>query len=103
MAKGFYISKSLGILGILLGVAAVCTIIALSVVYSQEKNKNANSSPVASTTPSASATTNPASATTLDQSKAWNRYRLPNTLKPDSYQVTLRPYLTPNDRGLYVF
>ncbi|PNJ62113.1 ANPEP isoform 9, partial [Pongo abelii] len=61
MAKGFYISKSLGILGIILGVAAVCTIIALSVVYSQEKNKNANSSPEASTTPSASATTNPTS------------------------------------------
>nr|AAB22255.1 aminopeptidase N, transmissible gastroenteritis virus TGEV receptor [swine, enterocytes, Peptide Partial, 30 aa] [Sus scrofa] len=30
-AKGFYISKALGILGILLGVAAVATIIALSV------------------------------------------------------------------------
>ncbi|XP_076964468.1 aminopeptidase N-like [Callospermophilus lateralis] len=43
MAKGFYISKSLGILGILLGVAALCTIVALSVVYAQEKNRNAES------------------------------------------------------------
>uniref|UniRef100_A0A8D1G0Y8 Aminopeptidase n=1 Tax=Sus scrofa TaxID=9823 RepID=A0A8D1G0Y8_PIG len=66
MAKGFYISKALGILGILLGVAAVATI-------------------------------------TLDQSKPWNRYRLPTTLLPDSYNVTLRPYLTPNADGLYIF
>ncbi|XP_008068818.1 aminopeptidase N [Carlito syrichta] len=102
MAKGFYISKSLGILGILLGVAALCTIVALSVVYAQEKNKNAESSVA---TP-ASTTTSPVTstaATTLDQSKPWNRYRLPKTLAPDSYQVTLRPFFTPNDQGLYIF
>uniref|UniRef100_A0A5F4VRH6 Aminopeptidase n=1 Tax=Callithrix jacchus TaxID=9483 RepID=A0A5F4VRH6_CALJA len=105
MAKGFYISKSLGIVGISLGMAALCTIVALSVVYAQEKNKNAESSlGAATTTTSASgATTTSASAATLDQSKPWNRYRLPNTLKPDSYQVTLQPHLTPNDQGLYVF
>lgn len=101
MAKGFYISKTLGILGILLGVAAVCTIIALSVVYAQEKNKNVENSAVAPTIPgSTSATT---STTTVDESIPWNRYRLPKTLIPDSYQVTLRPYLTPNEQGLYIF
>jgi hypothetical protein len=47
MAKGFYISKSLGILGLLLAVAALCTIVALSVVYAQEKNKNAENSSTA--------------------------------------------------------
>ncbi|XP_008561571.1 PREDICTED: aminopeptidase N [Galeopterus variegatus] len=99
MAKGFYISKSLGILCILLGVAAVCTIIALSTVYSQEKNRNAKSESAAVATTSPATTT----ATTLDQSKPWNQYRLPKTLIPDSYQVTLRPYLTPNDNGLYIF
>ncbi|ELW62808.1 aminopeptidase N [Tupaia chinensis] len=98
MAKGFYISKSLGILGILLGVAALCTIIALSVVYSQEKNKNAQSNTVVPTTPPSTT-----AATTLDQSKPWNRYRLPKTLIPESYRVRLRPYLTPNSAGLYVF
>nr|XP_012319279.1 aminopeptidase N [Aotus nancymaae] len=106
MAKGFYISKSLGVVGIILGVAALCTIVALSVVYAQEKNKNAESSlGAATTTASASGatTTTSASATTLDQSEPWNRFRLPSTLKPDSYQVTLQPYLTPNDQGLYVF
>ncbi|XP_074210021.1 aminopeptidase N [Camelus bactrianus] len=102
MGKGFYISKALGILGILLGVVAVATIIALSVVYAQEKNKNAECATVApSTTPSTTPSTS--SATTLDQSKPWNQYRLPTTLLPDSYNVKLRPYLTPNDKGLYIF
>ncbi|XP_008508865.2 aminopeptidase N [Equus przewalskii] len=101
MAKGFYISKTLGILGIVLCVAAVCTIVALSVVYTQEKNKNAASSTAASTSPPTSPSTT--AATTLDQSQPWNRYRLPPTLVPESYNVTLRPYLTPNEQGLYIF
>ncbi|XP_042843592.1 aminopeptidase N [Panthera tigris] len=101
MAQGFYISKPVGILAILLGVAAVCTIIALSVVYSQEKNRSTESSTAASTAAPTGPTTTV--ATTLDQSKPWNVYRLPKTLIPDSYNVTLRPYLTPNDKGLYVF
>ncbi|KAJ8797850.1 hypothetical protein J1605_017052 [Eschrichtius robustus] len=100
MAKGFYISKALGILVILLGVAAIATIIALSVVYAQEKNKNAAVDP---TSPATTLTTTITAATTLDQSKPWNRYRLPTTLLPDSYKVTLRPYLTPNENGLYIF
>ncbi|XP_019495552.1 PREDICTED: aminopeptidase N [Hipposideros armiger] len=106
MAKGFYISKPLGILGIVLGVAAVCTIIALSVVYDQEKNKNAESSAGAPTSPAATgAPSSPATTvtTTLDQSKPWNRYRLPKSLVPDSYNVKLRPFLTPNQDGLYTF
>ncbi|XP_013014240.1 aminopeptidase N [Cavia porcellus] len=100
MAKGFYISKSLGILGILLGVAAICTIVALSVVYAQEKNRNAENSAADS---ASSTTTTTAPATTVDESKPWNRYRLPTSLVPISYQVTLRPYFTPNAHGLYIF
>ncbi|XP_069322719.1 aminopeptidase N isoform X2 [Eulemur rufifrons] len=107
MAKGFYISKSLGILGILLGLVALSTIIALSVVYAQEKNRNAESPTASSTSPTASSTSSTAttttSATTSDQTEPWNLYRLPKTLIPDSYQVTLRPYLTPNSDGLYIF
>ncbi|XP_058521574.1 aminopeptidase N isoform X1 [Ochotona princeps] len=102
MAKGFYISKSLGILGIFLGVAAVCTIVALSVVYAQEKSKNSAESPSATTTTTTTATTAPPSPT-VDQSLPWNQYRLPRTLIPDSYNVVLRPYLTPNDQNLYIF
>ncbi|KAM4826095.1 aminopeptidase N [Thomomys bottae] len=112
MAKGFYISKSLGILGLLLGVAALGTIVALSVVYAQEKNKNAESAPAApmatstaatTATTTTTTTTTEAGATTPDQSKPWNQYRLPDSLIPDSYQVTLRPYLSPNSEGLYIF
>nr|XP_048290846.1 aminopeptidase N [Myodes glareolus] len=101
MAKGFYISKPLGILGIVLGVAAVCTIVALSVVYAQEKNKNANSATAPTLPGTTTSTATP--ATTVDGSQPWNQYRLPKTLIPDSYQVTLRPYLTPNQQGLYIF
>lgn len=101
MAKGFYISKTLGILGILLGVAAVCTIVALSVVYAQEKNRNAENSATVPTLPDATSTTT--STPAVDESKPWNQYRLPKTLIPDSYRVTLRPYLTPNQQGLYIF
>nr|XP_020036768.1 aminopeptidase N isoform X2 [Castor canadensis] len=104
MAKGFYISKSLGILGLLLAVAALCTIVALSVVYAQEKNKNAENS---STAPGISATT-PATVattvdTTVDETKAWNQYRLPKSLIPESYNVILRPFLSPDVTGLYIF
>ncbi|KAG8516327.1 Aminopeptidase N, partial [Galemys pyrenaicus] len=105
MAKGFFISKTVGIVGILFAVAAVSTIIALSVVYSQEKSKNGQSPPEVTTTSSASpsVTTTTSSATTLDQSKPWNQYRLPKTLTPISYSVTLKPHLTPDNRGLYIF
>ncbi|XP_023581504.1 aminopeptidase N [Trichechus manatus latirostris] len=103
MAKGFYISKSLGILGILLGVAAVCTIVTLSVVYAKEKNKNADSGPVSPTSGPVSPTSATTTATTLDQSQPWNRYRLPTTLMPESYRVWLMPHLQPNDQGLYIF
>uniref|UniRef100_A0A803SKM2 Aminopeptidase n=1 Tax=Anolis carolinensis TaxID=28377 RepID=A0A803SKM2_ANOCA len=100
MAKGFFISKTLGIVGIVLGVAAVATIIALSVVYSEEKQKNASLSSVATTTRPTVTTTTP---TTSSPSYPWNELRLPDTLEPINYTVTLRPFLTPDDRGLYVF
>ncbi|XP_055970076.1 aminopeptidase N [Sorex fumeus] len=94
MAGGFLISKPVGILCIILGVGAVSTIIALSVVYSQEKSKNAESPPVP---------TPPPATTTPDPSLPWNQYRLPKTLIPHSYKVSLRPFLSPNSQGLYVF
>ncbi|XP_006885282.1 PREDICTED: aminopeptidase N [Elephantulus edwardii] len=104
MAKGFYISKSLGILAIVLGVAAVCTISALSVVYSQEKQKNAENSRLEqSTLGPVSSTSAPVTTTTLDPNLPWNNYRLPLTLIPESYDLKLRPFLTPNSEGLYIF
>ncbi|XP_074090187.1 aminopeptidase N [Macrotis lagotis] len=96
MGKGFFISKTLGIVGILFAVTAVCTIIALSVVYSQEKDKN-------SVKPTSQIPTTAVTATTLDQSKPWNRYRLPSSLIPEHYTVKLKPFLDKNVQSQYIF
>ncbi|KAL0968052.1 hypothetical protein UPYG_G00261670 [Umbra pygmaea] len=36
-------------------------------------------------------------------SAPWDKYRLPDTLKPDYYNLTLWPRLKPNAQGLYIF
>ncbi|NWX15195.1 AMPN Aminopeptidase, partial [Aegotheles bennettii] len=95
MAAGFFISKGVGIAGIVLGLGAVATIIALSVVYAQEKNKTANAG--------TDDTTTAAPATTAAPNNPWNRWRLPATLAPEIYEVTLQPFLTPNADGMYIF
>ncbi|NXA36176.1 AMPN Aminopeptidase, partial [Eudromia elegans] len=94
MAAGFFISKSVGAVAIVLGLGAVATIIALSVVYAQEKSRSA--------APAAPATT-AAPTTTAAPNNIWNRWRLPTTLKPESYEVTLRPFLKPNQEQMYIF
>ncbi|KAL6480692.1 hypothetical protein MHYP_G00117250 [Metynnis hypsauchen] len=101
MAKGFFISKTVGVVGIVVGAAAVATIIALSVVYSQEKAKNNEVKPTAGTTTTTTTTT--AAPTTAPSNEPWDSYRLPDTLLPDTYDVTLWPRLKPDDRGIYVF
>ncbi|NXP17069.1 AMPN Aminopeptidase, partial [Scytalopus superciliaris] len=95
MAAGFFISKGVGITAIVLGVGAVATIIALSVVYAQEKNKGVSQPDTTST--AAPSTTTPA------PNNPWNRWRLPATLKPESYEVTLQPFLTPDANNMYIF
>ncbi|KAM4733439.1 aminopeptidase N-like [Anableps anableps] len=98
MGKGFFISKAAGIAMIFVGVAALSTIIALSVVYSQEKSKNNHVSP----TDGGSATSKP--TTTAPSNEPWDKYRLPKTLVPLHYNVTLWPRLKPDPTtGLYIF
>ncbi|XP_054025111.1 aminopeptidase N [Dryobates pubescens] len=94
MAAGFFISKGVGIAAIVLGLGAVATIIALSVVYAQEKEKNNSPEPGATT---------PAVPTTPAPNNPWNRWRLPTALVPESYEVTLQPYLQPKDQASYIF
>ncbi|XP_073687905.1 aminopeptidase N-like [Garra rufa] len=93
MGKGFFISKTVGIVGIVLGAGALATIIALSVVYSQEKSKN-NENDVAGTT---------SVPTTEPSNEPWDKWRLPQTLSPQTYNVTLWPRLQPDSTGLYIF
>ncbi|XP_036423928.1 alanyl (membrane) aminopeptidase b [Colossoma macropomum] len=108
MGKGFYISKTVGVVGIVVGAAAVATIIALSVVYSQEKAKNNEVKPTEGTTTTTTTTTTTntnttAAPTTAPSTEPWDSYRLPDTLLPDTYDVTLWPRLKPDERGIYIF
>ncbi|KAL7885285.1 hypothetical protein AOLI_G00055800 [Acnodon oligacanthus] len=100
MAKGFFISKTVAVVGIVVGAAAVATIIALSVLYSQEKAKNNEVKPSEGTT---TTTTTTAAPTPAPSNEPWDSYRLPDTLLPDTYDVTLWPRLKPDDRGIYIF
>ncbi|XP_061578143.1 alanyl (membrane) aminopeptidase b, tandem duplicate 1 [Cololabis saira] len=98
MGTGFYMSKAVGVLGIIAGVAALSTIIALAVVYSQERSKNNNENESGGTTTVKPPVTPPPS------NEPWDQYRLPKTLVPNYYIVTLWPRLTRDPTtGLYIF
>ncbi|NXR59036.1 AMPN Aminopeptidase, partial [Rhadina sibilatrix] len=98
MAAGFFISKTVGIVAIVLGLGAVATIIALSVVYAQEKNKG--TSDVGTNATAGPGTT---TSTTPAPNNPWNRWRLPATLKPEFYEVSLQPFLKPDANNMYIF
>lgn len=117
---GFYISKAVGVVAILLGAAAVATIIALSVVYAEEKSKNEvkptegkpEPSPTttkATTTKATTVVSTTAVSTTVVSTTAaasnepWDKYRLPDTLMPEYYNITLWPRLQPDENGIFFF
>uniref|UniRef100_A0AAR2KXA7 Aminopeptidase n=1 Tax=Pygocentrus nattereri TaxID=42514 RepID=A0AAR2KXA7_PYGNA len=95
MGKGFYISKNQAIVAALLAAVAVVTIIALSIVYSKEKAKRA--------LPLNDEKTSPVTPTSPPSNEPWDKYRLPDTLKPQSYNITLWPRLTEDAQGMYIF
>ncbi|TNN30663.1 Aminopeptidase N [Liparis tanakae] len=99
MGKGFYVSKAVGLVAVVLCAGALATIIALSVVYSQEKTKSNQQ-----VSPTDAGTTSKPPITPPPSNELWDKYRLPKVLKPDHYNVTLWPRLTLNaTTGLYIF
>ncbi len=99
MGKGFYISKPLGFVLFGLGAGAVLTIFALSVVYVQEKQKNE----VNATDRNHMVTTAAPHRTSAPSNEPWDKYRLPDALRPEYYNVTLWPRLVPDEQGMYIF
>uniref|UniRef100_A0A3Q2PAI7 Aminopeptidase n=1 Tax=Fundulus heteroclitus TaxID=8078 RepID=A0A3Q2PAI7_FUNHE len=87
MGKGFYISKALALACLFAAVGVLATIVALSVMYAQERSKNLHT---ASTTPPG-------------PKEPWDYYRLPESLSPVRYNITLWPRLKPNPDDLYIF
>ncbi|KAM8893465.1 aminopeptidase Ey-like [Spinachia spinachia] len=100
MGKGLFISKAVAVTCVVAAIGAAATIIALSVVYAQEKSKN-EVAPSSTTSPGTSPSISPTTPSTPKE--PWQRYRLPDSLAPVSYNVTLWPRLKPNQAGLYIF
>ncbi|KAK9971385.1 hypothetical protein ABG768_024755 [Culter alburnus] len=99
MGKGFYISKPTGFVLLGLGAGAVLTILTLSVVYTQEKRKNEANS----IDETRMVMTTAAYSTSAPSNKPWDKYRLPDTLRPEYYNVTLWPRLVADKQGMYIF
>uniref|UniRef100_A0A3P9MJD7 Aminopeptidase n=1 Tax=Oryzias latipes TaxID=8090 RepID=A0A3P9MJD7_ORYLA len=91
MGNGFHVRKGVALASLVAAVGAIVVIIALSVRLAQEKSRNAGTLPI-NVKPTSSAPEEP-----------WDHYRLPNTLSPISYNVTLWPRLEPDADGLYQF
>ncbi len=85
---------------LILAAIALVTIIALSIAYDKERSKN-RGEPVDGATDSTSMLT-PAT-TPFTPKEPWDRYRLPDSLVPVSYNVTLWPRLELNADGLFIF
>ncbi|XP_040198386.1 aminopeptidase N-like [Rana temporaria] len=115
MGKGFYISKLVAFVTIFFAIAAVATIIALAVVYSNEisnNKKEENGGPTSAAPQGTSSTTGTGTGTgtatttkptTPASNELWDQYRLPKSLIPDHYDVDLKPVLEKNAQGLFVF
>ncbi|XP_039629022.1 aminopeptidase N-like isoform X2 [Polypterus senegalus] len=108
MKQGFYISKALTVACVFLAVIGIVIIISLVVVYSEERAKNEDNTvtPIQSSRPSTSTTlwtTTSTAMSTSQPKKPWNYIRLPKTLIPEFYNVTLWPRLTQPINGMYIF
>ncbi|XP_039979935.1 aminopeptidase N-like [Xiphias gladius] len=100
MGKVYYITKNVGLGMLVLAASALATIIALSIAYNKEKAKNqgmpGDGAPDSTSMP-------PVSTAPFNLKEPWDHYRLPDSLVPVYYNVTLWPRLEPNTDGLYIF
>jgi len=96
MGKGLFLSKIVAAACVVAAIGAAATIIALSVVYAQEKSKN-------EMTPQSTASPTTSPTTPSTPKEPWQRYRLPKSLAPIAYNVTLWPRLERNTDKLFVF
>lgn len=126
MGKVYNVSRNVGLGLLVLAAAALATIIGLSVAYNNEKSKNrgwqdhrategnrpsyrirsnAGMSTSASTISNTRTSTGmpPSFTTTCVPKEPWDYYRLPDTLIPLSYNVTLWPQLNPSSNEMYIF
>ncbi|XP_068175753.1 aminopeptidase N-like isoform X2 [Antennarius striatus] len=101
MGKVYYISKNVGIGLLVLTTIALATIIALSIAYHKEKSKTRDKPGDGS--PHSTTTMDTPSTTAFVQKEPWDYYRLPDTLVPVCYNVTLWPWLKSNADGLFIF
>ena len=95
MSQGFYISKTVAVIAAVVGIAAAVTIFGLSVAYSKQKppaggEGGGEGTLVAPTPPP-------------EPKEPWERYRLPDTLSPVHYNITLWPRLEKDEHGMYIF
>lgn len=101
MKKGVYVSKAVVTICLVAAIAAAATIVALSVVYSQERSKTQVGRSTAAGPTAAPSSEPPTTPSTPKE--PWQSYRLPQSLVPLSYNVTLWPRLTPDDDNMYIF
>lgn len=127
MGKVYNVSRNVGLGLLVLAAAALATIIGLSVAYNNEKSKNRGwqehraaeggrpsyriksntgiSTGGSGTSAGTKTSTGmpPSFPTTCIPKEPWDHYRLPDSLLPLSYNVTLWPRLKPNSDDVYVF
>ncbi|XP_061819450.1 aminopeptidase Ey-like [Nerophis lumbriciformis] len=89
MRKGVYLSKRAAVALAFVGIAAAATIIALSAVYTQERSSTTTSTSTSSPPPG--------------HQDPWHDHRLPTSLLPVFYNLTLWPRLEPRADGLFFF
>ncbi|KAJ4919230.1 hypothetical protein JOQ06_021462 [Pogonophryne albipinna] len=99
MAKVIHVSRNVSLGLLVLAAIALVTILALSVALDKEKAKKRGGN----SEDKATGSTSVPITTPFTPKEPWDKYRLPESLSPVSYNVTLFPRLKPDANGLYIF